>query len=84
MKATENSHIDAQAFYAGNKFALWVDLRSTEDNSLHGSGIRLVNTKDGVQLAMTRSSTDDFTMYIFVVADAQINMQNNQLKAILF
>lgn len=84
LKGTENSHIDATSFFAGDKFGLWVDLRSTEDNSLHGSGLRLVNTKDGVQLAMTRSSTEEYTMYIFVVADAQVNIQNNQLKAILF
>ncbi len=83
-KGGEDSHIDEVAYLAENKYALWVDLRSTEDNSLHGSGLRLVNTKDGVQLAIKRSNTTDYTMHIFVVADAQVNIQNNQLKAILF
>lgn len=83
-KSAEDSYIDEVAYLTGDKFALWVDLRSTEDNSLHGTGLRLVNTKDGVQLAIKRSGNTDYTMHIFVVADAQVNLQNNQLKAILF
>ena len=32
--------------YYHNKFELWVDLRSTQDNNIHGSGLRLANTAD--------------------------------------
>ena len=41
----ENSAINATDFYAGNRFALFIDLRSMRDKDLHGSGLRLVNKK---------------------------------------
>ena len=42
--------MNAIRFYTEDKFGMFIDLRSTDDNTLHGSGLRLVNTKDGVQL----------------------------------
>ena len=38
--------------YTDNKFGLLVDLRSMVSQEMHGSGTRLVNTTDGVQLAI--------------------------------
>jgi hypothetical protein len=66
MKADENSHIDAVSYYTDDKYALWIDLRSTEDNGMHGSGLRLVNTKDGVQLAITRDTETKYTMHNYI------------------
>ena len=37
-------------YLTGNKFGLWIDLRSMADTTLHGKGQRLVNTQDGMQL----------------------------------
>jgi hypothetical protein len=67
-----------------DKFALWLDLRSTEDSKLHGSGLQLVSTNDGVQLAMTRTTETEYTKHVIVVANAQLNIQNKQLRAIMF
>jgi len=53
----ENSLMTPNDFYAGDKFALFIDLRSVEDNALHGSGLRLVNTKEGVQLVLNRKTS---------------------------
>ena len=52
-----NSSLDATDFYAGDRFALFVDLRSMKENNLHGSGLRLVNTKEGVQLSIKRNTS---------------------------
>ncbi|PFX14804.1 hypothetical protein AWC38_SpisGene21013 [Stylophora pistillata] len=49
----ENSAMNATDFYAGDRFGLFIDLRSMRDNDLHGSGLRLVNTKDGFILQLT-------------------------------
>ena len=84
MKSSENTEIDSEEFYGNSKFALWLDLRSTEDGTLHGSGLRLVNTNDGVQLAITRGTTTAYSMHVFVVADAQLSIQNRQLHSIMF
>ena len=53
----ENSSLDATGFYAGDRFALFVDLRSMKENNLRGSGLRLVNTKEGVQLSIKRNTS---------------------------
>jgi hypothetical protein len=37
-------------------YHVWIDLRTTEDNTLHGSGKALQNTKDGIQLAITKTT----------------------------
>ena len=52
----ENSLLDSTDFYAGDRFALFIDLRSMKENNLHGSGLRLVNTK-GVQLSIKRNTS---------------------------
>lgn len=83
-RKSENSMMDVVEFYGNGKFALCLDLRSTEDGKLHGSGLKLVNTNDGVQLAITRTTTTAYTMYVFVIADAQLSLQNRQLHSIMF
>ena len=50
----ENSAMNATDFYAGDRFALFIDLRSTRDNDLHGSGLRFMDTKEVIQLAINR------------------------------
>ena len=47
----------ATDFYAGDRFALFIDLRSIRDNELHGSGLRLVNTMEGVQLLIKKTAS---------------------------
>jgi hypothetical protein len=64
--------MDMETFYGNDKYSLWLVLRSTEDGQLHGSGLRLVYTNDGVQLAITTSTVTNLTMHVFVVVDAQI------------
>ena len=44
-------------YLAANKFGLLIDLRSMEDTSLHGNGVRLINTKDDVHLEIERSTS---------------------------
>ena len=43
-------HLNLQKFYTDDKFGLLIDLRSMESQKLHGSGTRIVNSTDGVQL----------------------------------
>jgi hypothetical protein len=83
-KHNDNLDIDELKFYGNDKFGLWVDLRSTEDLNLHGSGLRLVNTTDGIQLAITRTTKENYKMHIFLVADAQINIVGNSLRDVLY
>lgn len=74
------------SYYTGNQFGLFVDLRSTSDNTLHGSGLRLVNSKGGVQLEMKRSTSGsgNLNCHVFVISDAQVNLLNGQLDSIQY
>jgi hypothetical protein len=81
---------DIYQFYGSDKYCLWLDLRTTEDNNIHGSGYRLVNTKDGIQMQLTLNNSsndhikgDTFNVYIFVIADAQLNIVNKQVQTIM-
>ena len=55
----KTQHMNARKFYTEDKFGLMIDLRSMADHSMHGSGTRLVNTKDGVQLELERNASSE-------------------------
>lgn len=86
IKNDEDCFMTIEKYYGNDKgFGLWLDFRSTEDNSLHGSGTKLQNTKDGIQLSFKKKSGEGpFQMHIFIVSDAQVNIANYQLNSIMF
>ena len=78
-------HMTLNKFYAKDKFGLLIDLRSMASQEMHGSGTRLVNSKHGVQLRIIRSSgKGNFNCHVFVIADAQFNIQNRQLDSVMY
>ena len=78
-------HMTLKKFYAENTFGLLIDLRSMASQKMHGSGTRLVNTTDGVQLEMNRrTGKGPFNCHIFVISDAQFNIQNRQLDSVMY
>ena len=60
--------MNATDFYAGDRFGLFIYLRSMRDSNLHENGLRLVNTKEGVQLAINgnASSSGNIKCHIFI------------------
>ena len=44
------------ASYYTDKYALWLDFRTIDDNRLHGSGRRLENTSEGIRLQITKKA----------------------------
>ena len=78
-------HITLKKFYAEDKFGLLFDLRSMASQEMHGSGTRLVNTTDAVQLEIKRTTgKEPFNCHIFVISDAQMNIQNRQLDSVMY
>ena len=78
-------HMTLQKYYAEDKFGLLIDLRSMASQEMHGSGTRLVNTTDGVQLEIKRATgKGPFRCHIFVISDAQFNIQNRQLSSVQY
>ena len=73
-------------YLAGNKFGLWIDLRSMADTTMHGSGQRLVNTQDGVQpeIERTASGSGNTNCHVFTISDSQINIMGAQLRSLQY
>ena len=84
LKKTHDCNLTMEKYYGdANCFGLWIDLRTTEDNTLHGSGKALQNTKDGIQLAITKDGTKGpYKVCIFIISDAQIIIQNCQINSL--
>ena len=82
----KTQHMNATKFYTENKFGLMIDLRSMADHSMHGSGTRLVNTKDVVQLELERnaSGSGNVNCHIYVISDAQMNILGRQLESVQY
>ena len=79
-------HMTLEKFYTGNKFGLLIDLRSMASQEMHGSGTRLVNITDGVQLKIERDGkgTGTVNCLVFVISDSQFNTVGNQLESVQF
>ena len=61
------------ASYYTDKYALWLDFRTIDDNKLHGSGRQLENTSEGIRLQITKESgsTGKLSCYLYIFQDAQ-------------
>ena len=68
------------ASYYTDKYALWLDFRTIDDNRLHGSSRRLENTLEGIRLQITKKaeSAGKLSCYLFIFQDAQINISDAQ------
>ena len=79
-------HMTLEKFYTKNKFGLLIDLRSMASQEMHGSGTRLVNTTDGVQLEIERDANGTGTVngHVFVISDSQFNILGEQLKSVQY
>lgn len=49
--------MDLKKFYTDNKFGVLIGLHSMADTAMHSSGVRLVNTNDGVFLEVERKTS---------------------------
>jgi hypothetical protein len=85
MGLTDN--VTQEDFYE-SKFALWLDLRTYPDDSIHGNGLMLNETKDGVKLEIARTSSgaagDTTTCHMFVVSDAMVTIKDKGLLNIIY
>ena len=64
--------------YLVNKYALWLDFRAIDENELHGTGRRIENASEGITLQIEKKAESAGTLnaYIYLIMDAQLNIQN--------
>ena len=72
--------------YYTDKYALWLDFRTVDDNKLHGSGRRLENTSEGIHLQITKEagSAGKLSCYLYIFQDAQINISDAQFLNVVY
>ena len=65
--------------YLVNKYALWLDFRTVDENELHGTGRHIENASEGITLQIEKKeeSAGALNAYIYLIMDAQLNIQND-------
>ena len=74
------------ASYYTDKYALWLDFRTIDDNRLHGSGRQLENTSEGIRLQITKEAGDagKLSCYLYIFQDTQINISDTQFLNVVY
>ena len=85
QKDLQLHNINTASYYT-NKYALWLDFRTIDDNTLHGSGRRLENTSEGIRLQITKKaeSAGKLSCYLYIFQDAQINISDAQFLNVVY
>ena len=73
-KQSQIVDIDAQSYYGNNKFAIFIDLRFTEDNQLHGSE-KIQLSGDDILLTMTKKNKVlVYTVCVYILCQMQSSL----------
>ena len=72
--------------YLTNNYALWLDFRTIDENSLHGTGRRIENASEGITLQIEKEaeSAGKLNAYIYLIMDAQLNIQDGRFFSVLY
>ncbi|MEW8687327.1 MAG: hypothetical protein AB2556_16065 [Candidatus Thiodiazotropha sp.] len=72
--------------YFTSKYALWLDLRTSDDDRLHGSGRRIENASEGVtiQISKRAEAAGALNIYLYVIMDAQLNIEDGRFISAVY
>ena len=85
QKDLQLNNVNISSYYT-DKYALWLDFRTIDDNRLHGSGRRLENTSEGIRLQITKEAGADskLSCYLFIFQDTQIKISDAQFLNVVY
>ena len=77
-----NYGVEIEDYYK-DKYGLWLDFRSNDDNILHGSG-RTIKNHGGINIELNRDaeSAGDLSMYVFLIMDAQLKLEDGSFSSL--
>ena len=57
-----------------------------ESQKMHGSGTRIVNSTDGIQLEIERygKGSGQIKCHVFIISDAMFGIMNRQLESVQY
>ena len=72
--------------YLVNKYALWLDFRTIDENKLHRMSKRIENASEGntLQIEKKAESAGALNAYIYLILDAQLNIQNGRYVSVVY
>ena len=72
--------------YLVNKYALWLDFRTIDENELHRMVRRIENASEGITLQIEKKaeSAGALNAYIYLIMDAQLNIQNGTYISVVY
>ena len=72
--------------YLTDKYALWLDFRTIEENTVHRTGRRIENALEGIilQIEKNAESAGNLNAYVYVIMDAQLNIQNGTFVSAIY
>ena len=78
IEKISNLHDLDLADYLTDKYVLWLDFRTIDENELHGTGRTIENASEGITLQIEKKteSAGALNAYIYLIMDAQLNIQN--------
>ena len=59
--------------YYTDRYALWLDFRTIDDNKLHGLGKRLENSSEGIQLQITKKLAQHLNCLAICIYSRMLN-----------
>ena len=64
-----------------SKYSLLLDLRTSEDDRFHSSGRGIENASEGITIQITKKAeaAGALNIYLFVVMDSQLNIEDGRL-----
>jgi len=67
------------ADYLTTKYGLWLDMRTTDDDSLHGTGRKLTGSQSiHIQIEKEAETAGALDAYIFYICDGQLNFNDSR------
>ena len=72
--------------YLVNKFALWLDFRMIDENEVHGTWRHIESASEGITLQIEKKeeSAGALNAYIYLIMDAQLNIQNGAYVSVVY
>ena len=72
--------------YLVNKYALWLDFKMIDENKLHGMGRTIENASEGITLQIEKKveSAGALNAYIYLIMDAQLNIQSGAYVSTIY
>ena len=72
--------------YLTDRYGLWLDFRTTDEDALHGMGRRIENASEGITLQIEKKAESAGTLnaYIYLIMDAQLNIQNGAYVSAIY